>query len=143
MKHPGLGVIQAVFQALNGNLSYDGNNVPVYSSMPQGVNGYYVYLSAIRNTEDYTKTVFGGRVRFDVKIVAPMFENSGSKIGLYDIASQVTAIMRPTREGNLGLSDGLSNRMIYQEDSRELESLTPEGMIYEVLLSYVVEYQES
>lgn len=142
MKHPGLGVIQAVFEALNGNLSYDGNNVPVYSSMPQGVNGYYVYLSAIRNTEDYTKTTFGGRVRFDVKIVAPMFENSGSKIGLYNIASQVTGIMRPTRGGNLSLQDGLSNRLIYQEDSRELESLSPEGMIYEVVLSYVVEFQE-
>lgn len=142
MKHPAFGIIKGVYDALNGNITYDGNTIPIYSTMPQGVDGYYIYISAFRNTEDYTKTTFGGRVRFDVKITTPTLENNGSKLPLYNITSQVTNLLRPTRLGNLTIQDDLTNKLFYLEDSRELEDLTPEGKVYQVVLSWFCEYEE-
>jgi hypothetical protein len=143
MRHPALGIVKGVYSALNGNVTLGGETIPVYSTMPQGVEGYYIYISSLRNQEDYTKQNFGGTVRFDVKVISPTLEDSGSKLGMYDIATQVMEILRPTRAGNLALDDDLKNKLFYLEDSRELEDVTPTGKNYQVVLSMLCEYEQN
>ena len=70
MKNPAVGVLSALIDLLDGNLSYQGQNVPVYTSVPANVGTKYVYISSFRFVEDLTKdysTQYGVVSKADLK----------------------------------------------------------------------------
>ena len=114
----------AYYQALNGNISYGGSNVPVYDVVPKGADYPYILLGSQLVTE--TKFNTDTRITdviFDVDVVTGFEGAFGGKSQAYDISEDVINAIRKTPGTYLSLSGfkmltaTLENSIILQEES--------------------------
>ena len=95
----------AYFQALNGNISYGGSNVPVYDVIPQGADYPFILLgSQFVNESNFNTTRQIVDVVMDVDITTGFQGSFGGKSQAYDISDQVVNRIRKTPGTYLSLS---------------------------------------
>lgn len=96
-------VYKALFNAIDGNLSYNSVDVPVYtvsSQVPDKI--YWVMLSQYNQAEQSTKTSFGYRASVQVEVVV----TNGDYIAATSITNQILAILWDTVNSTLTLDTG-------------------------------------
>lgn len=85
----------AFFDLLNGNLNYDGENVPVSDEKLNETANYYVLLTNQSSTPDETKQSFDREASITIDIVTKT-PDSVTKDIADDIAHQILTLLRPT-----------------------------------------------
>ena len=95
MKLPSKQVQIAYYTALNGNVTYNSAEVPVYDVVPTASSYPYIVLGdQIINDRPSTKDSFITDVTMQVDVVTGFEGNYGGKSQMYDISSDVTDIIR-------------------------------------------------
>ena len=85
----------AFWNLLNGNLEYEGNNVPVSDEILTEDANYYVLLTNQTSTPDETKTSFDAEATMTVDIITKTYQSVTKDIA-DDIADQILTLLRPT-----------------------------------------------
>jgi hypothetical protein len=112
----------AYYQALNGNISYGGSNVPVYDTIPKDAEYPYIVLVSQDTNEEPTKDDFGYDISFELDVVTGFQGSFGGKSMAYDIAQDVINTIRTRTPNYLSLNGytmvttTLDNSFILQED---------------------------
>ena len=104
MNPPNKALQVAYYQALNGNISLDGSNVPVYDVVPDTADYPYLLLGSQSTLEDPTKDDFGYEIIMDVDVVTGFEGSFGGKSDVYDIAQSVINTIRTRTSNYLSLS---------------------------------------
>lgn len=136
MTEPGKYIRKAFFQALNGQLTYDGV-VPVYDSFSDEDNGaHQVMLTNQTTSNQDDKCSFAWDCTLVIDIVTRT-KGSGNKSIADNISEQITAILQPTRK-TTGLSiDSTFQLLNLQLQSvRYLEDEMPSRFMVRKLLTY-------
>ena len=95
---------------LNGNISYNGKNVPVYGQTPFGTTPqYYVIIGDINEVANNTNHTFQNQVDVIVDIFAEQYRVYDNSV-VDNITSQVLNLLIPTPNVN-GFSD--ANFFVY------------------------------
>jgi hypothetical protein len=88
-------VRQAYITALNGNISYDSVNVPVYGNIPfKTPPKKYVIISDIREVQDLNNNAFFNNVVVTLDIFAEQYMTNDNGV-VDNIASQIMQILMP------------------------------------------------
>jgi len=84
-------VRQAYITALNGNITYDGNNVPVYGNIPfKTPPKKYVIISDIREVQDLNNNAFFNNVVVTLDIFAEQYMTNDNKhVPVYPIKQEL------------------------------------------------------
>ena len=86
--------------ALNGNVSYNGKNVPVYGQVPFGTTPqYYVIISDISEIGVNTNHSFGNNVEVTIDIFAQQYRIYDNSV-VDNISSQVLNLLIPNTNVN-------------------------------------------
>lgn len=96
MRHTGTEIYSAFYDLLNGNVTYGGSTIPVYSGMPANKNEDYIYLEEMTQTDWEGHDRFGTEETFTIQIVCRDKGKVPSKIKVMNIASQVYNLIKPT-----------------------------------------------
>jgi len=122
MNLPNKALQTAYYQALNGNISYDGSNVPVYDIVPKDADYPYIVFVSQNTIEDVTKDDFGTEIVFELDVVTGFEGSFGGKSQAYDISDDVVQAIRTRTANYLSLSGftmittTLDSSLILQED---------------------------
>lgn len=94
----------AVFNALSGNVTYNGNNVPVYDEKKKtgDTENLYILFSTQQETPDNTFETFMTDSTLDIEIVFRSGSETSKKV-LSDVANAVLEILFPTPQ-TIGIS---------------------------------------
>tara|TARA_S200002703_G_C3731930_1_gene224966 strand:- start:182 stop:610 length:429 start_codon:yes stop_codon:yes gene_type:complete len=122
MNLPNKALQTAYYQALNGNISFGGSNVPIYDVVPDGDNYPYILLGSQNVIEDVSKDDFGTEIVMDIDVVTGFEGSFGGKSMAYDISDDVVNAIRTRTANYLSLSGftmittTLDSSLILQED---------------------------
>lgn len=106
MNLPNKALQIAYFQALNGNITYDGSVVPVFDVVPHNQDYPYIFLGSQSTIESVSKDDFGFEVLFNVDIVTGFESSFGGKSQAYDITDDVVDTIRTRSNEYLSLGSG-------------------------------------
>jgi len=121
MNLPNKALQTAYYQALNGNISHGGSNVPVYD-IPKDADYPYIVFVSQNTVEDVTKDDFGYEIVFELDVVTGFEGSFGGKSQAYDISDDVVQAIRTRTANYLSLSGftmittTLDSSLILQED---------------------------
>ena len=101
---PAYQLQKAYYDALNGNVTYNSETVPVYDVVPDSATYPYIKLQGFTETDDSTKSDFGDECTFSIQIVDRFGGNFGTKAGIYSVWDSVKDIIR-ARPIALSLTD--------------------------------------
>ncbi len=132
----------AYYNALNGQLTYGGNPVPVGDEMEPfaATSSLYVILAAQSGAFDNTFSSWGSIEEFNIDIVNKT-SSRNSKAPVDDVASQILAILfpDPTHKGTTGLADqpGMQINCVYLYASRYIPlSLNNSNVVMRRILTF-------
>jgi len=92
MKDPTHEIMKAYYDALNGNVTYDGDDIYVGTKIPSDEKNYiYIYVESLQDKGSGTQTIFEAIVTMD--IVTRLDLNSGNEEMINDITDQVIGIV--------------------------------------------------
>ena len=122
MNLPNKALQTAYYQALNGNISFGGSNVPVYDIVPKDADYPFIVFVSQNTIEDVTKDDFGTEIVFELDVVTGFEGSFGGKSQAYDISNDVVEAIRTRTANYLSLSGftmittTLDSSLILQED---------------------------
>ena len=128
MIYPVEDIKKAYYAALNGNISYAGVNIPVYSIAPKSTDPPYIILGTTSLIEVGTKSDF----LYDVTLFIEVVTTDQSKAEMLSITNQILTILKPTTGSVLDLEnytmvnlilDGIEDS-VQLTDTKEFESIT-------------------
>jgi len=93
MKLPTEELQKAYYTALNGNITYNGSNVPVYDAVPESASYPYIRLAEFFVTPDNTKDTYISNVITQVDVVTAYDGSFGGKKASQNISDQITRII--------------------------------------------------
>jgi len=128
----------AVFNLLDGELSYDSNPVNVYDEL-NDTDDIYVLLSTQQEVFDETSDCFITRSSIAIEVVAKT-ESSVSKDIIDDVSDQIYQLLRPTTS-TTGLVDpsGFSIQNVQRENAlTQVLQITPTQSVLRKILNIVV-----
>jgi len=89
MKDPSYAIRKAYFDELDGNLSVNGNNVPVYDRVPDKPPSHYVLIAEQTAVDESSKGCFGVDATVLLDVVT-RFKKGGGKKDADVISNQIT-----------------------------------------------------
>lgn len=115
-------LMNAWYSLLNGFLTYNSINVPVYKEdIPEDFNGHYVLLRAEGETDAGNKRSFSSDSVIVVDIVTT-FENNVNRSVVDNIDNQILALVLPTAQTNgLSAQSGVQILNVKMETSAYLQ----------------------
>ena len=93
MKDPTTEILLAFYTALNGNLSFGGNNYPVYTVAPKTTEYNYVLLDDVTLIDDMAKDFFDSEGTILIDIVTTNAPDGGSLIPVNDISNDLLLLV--------------------------------------------------
>lgn len=84
----------AYFTLLNGNLTYNSVNVPVYDRVPDNAVYPHVVLGHYTSTDDSDKSSFGENMTVTLHVVDRYINSSGSRKAINSVTGQIKQIIR-------------------------------------------------
>jgi len=123
MNLPNKALQTAYYQALDGEISYGGSNVPVYDVVPEDADYPYIVFISQNVVEEPTKDDFGTEIVFELDVVTGFGGSFGGKSMAYDISDDVVEAIRTRTANYLSLSGftmvttTLDSSFIVQEQS--------------------------
>jgi len=93
MKDPGIELQKAYYSALDGNVTYNNNTVPVYDVVPAEPTYPYIQLRDKTTTQWSDKTHYGADVTQALSIIERFQGSFGSRDGVYSIQNDVQPLI--------------------------------------------------
>ena len=126
MKDPIKYIRQAMINALNGNISYDGANVPVYGRVPSSASEPYIKIYSVQTNEaDQNADEFITETLTRIKVVTAFDSDSGGELEVNTIVNDILVIIRTRSSGYFDLSSNdfhvytcVNEGVTYLEDDR-------------------------
>lgn len=142
MKDPAIGVLAGLITALDGNIKHEGQNVPVFSSIPADAGNKYIYFDSFRFNEDLTKEDFGGEIRVDMQVVVRQPKGAVSRLPMHVITQEALGIIKPRRTSRIAFEGGVINLHTQVEDTRAFEEYDGDQVLTINIISLKFIYQE-
>ena len=126
MKDPIKYIRQAMITALNGNISYDGSNVPVYGRVPSSASEPYIKIYSVQTNEaDQNADEFITETLTRIEVVTAFDSDSGGELEVNTIVNDILVIIRTRSSGYFDLSSNdlhvytcVNEGVTYLEDDR-------------------------
>ncbi len=126
MKDPIKYIRQAMITALNGNISYDGSNVPVYGRVPSSASEPYIKIYSVQTNEaDQNADEFIAETLTRIEVVTAFDSDSGGELEVNTIVNDILVIIRTRSSGYFDLSSNdfhvytcVNEGVTYLEDDR-------------------------
>ena len=126
MKDPIKYIRQAMINALNGNISYDGANVPVYGRVPSSASEPYIKIYSVQTNEaDQNADEFITETLTGIEVVTAFDSDSGGELEVNTIVNDILVIIRTRSRGYFDLSSNdfhvytcVNEGVTYLEDDR-------------------------
>ena len=89
----------AYYSLLNGNISYSGNDVPVYDveNVPQDPVYPHILITDYTQIDDSDKSSFGEEITVDLEVIDRSIQRA-SRAGVFSVVSQIKQIIRARPE---------------------------------------------
>lgn len=129
MKIPSKELQTAYYQALNENIIYDGQTVPVFDVIPPDTEYPYIVLGDQTIAEDTDKTSFGTEIVFTIQVVTGFEGIYGGKSEAYEISNDVIEAIR-TRSGSYLSLNGFNNYVTELDSSVILQEVTETHILF-------------
>lgn len=94
MNDPKTLIQTAYFTLLNGNLTYNSVNVPVYDRVPDNAVYPHVAIGHYTSTDDSDKSSFGENMTVTLHVVDRYINSSGSRKAINSVTGQIKQIIR-------------------------------------------------
>ena len=105
MKDPIKYIRQAMITALNGNISYNGANVPVYGRVPSSASEPYIKIYSVQTNEaDQNADEFITETLTRIEVVTAFDSDSGGELEVNTIVNDILVIIRTRSSGYFDLS---------------------------------------
>ncbi len=126
MKDPIKYIRQAMITALNGNISYNGANVPVYGRVPSSASEPYIKIYSVQTNEaDQNADEFITETLTRIEVVTAFDSDSGGELEVNTIVNDILVIIRTRSSGYFDLSSNdfhvytcVNEGVTYLEDDR-------------------------
>src|SRR6056300_1448126 len=126
MKDPIKYIRQAMINALNGNISYDGANVPVYGRVPSSASEPYIKIYSVQTNEaDQNADEFITETLTRIEVITAFDSDSGGELEVNTIVNDILVIIRTRSSGYFDLSSNdfhvytcVNEGVTYLEDDR-------------------------
>jgi len=93
-KSPATQLQEQYYSLLNGNITYDGDTIPVYDVVPDNETYPYIQLGDYTETDDSSKGDFGDECTFSISVVDRFQGRFGSDAGIYSVWNDIKDIIR-------------------------------------------------
>tara|TARA_R110000765_G_scaffold420137_1_gene524887 strand:- start:205 stop:639 length:435 start_codon:yes stop_codon:yes gene_type:complete len=143
MKDPSFIVRKGLFDVLNGNISYDSSNVPVYNVVPDNATyPYIVIYSVSTNQIENNQTNYISGVDTTLEVVTRFSSSSGGQLQSNKIINSIAQLII-LKSGLLDLSS--DNFNVYSQTNEGITYLTedlPDHTYYRGVLSMSVKLEQ-
>tara|TARA_R110000751_G_scaffold53310_6_gene115600 strand:+ start:10196 stop:10630 length:435 start_codon:yes stop_codon:yes gene_type:complete len=143
MKDPSFIVRKGLFDVLNGNISYDSSNVPVYNVVPDNATyPYIVIYSVSTNQIENNQTNYISGVDTTLEVVTRFSSSSGGQLQSNKIINSIAQLII-LKSGLLDLSS--DNFNVYSQTNEGITYLTedlPDHTYYRGILSMSVKLEQ-
>lgn len=144
MKDPAQYVRRGLYNVLNGNITYDGSNVPIYNTVP--VNATYPYIiiySVTTNQIEDNRDNYIADVSTRLEVVTRFADGDGGQLQANEIINSISQLV-VLKSGLLNLnSDGFN---VYSQVNEGITYLTedaPDHTYYRGILSLSVKLEQN
>lgn len=143
MKDPSFVVRKGLFDVLNGNISYDGSNVPVYNVVPDDADYPYIIIYSVSTDQiEDNKSNYIIDVDTRLEVVTRFSSSSGGQLQANKIINSITQLII-LKTGLLDLSS--NNFNVYSQTNNGISYLTedlPDHTYYRGVLSMSVKLEQ-
>ena len=117
---------QAMINALDGNISYNGSNVPVYGRVPSSASEPYIKIYSVQTNEaDQNADEFITETLTRIEVITAFDSDSGGELEVNTIVNDILVIIRTRSSGYFDLSSNdfhvytcVNEGVTYLEDDR-------------------------
>ena len=143
MKDPSFIVRKGLFDILNGNITYDSSNVPVYNVVPDNATYQYIIIYSVSssNIAD-NKEHYITDIETRLEVVTRFSSSSGGQLQANKIINSITQLII-LKSGLLDLSS--DNFNVYSQTNNGISYLTedlPDHTYYRGVLSMSVKLEQ-
>jgi hypothetical protein len=115
-----------MINALDGNISYNGSNVPVYGRVPSSASEPYIKIYSVQTNEaDQNADEFITETLTRIEVVTAFDSDSGGELEVNTIVNDILVIIRTRSSGYFDLSSNdfhvytcVNEGVTYLEDDR-------------------------
>ena len=133
MKDPIKYIRQAMINALDGNISYNGSNVPVYGRVPSSASEPYIKIYSVQTNEaDQNADEFITETLTRIEVITAFDSDSGGELEVNTIVNDILVIIRTRSSGYFDLSSNdfhvytcVNEGVTYLEDDRNDKTYLP------------------
>jgi len=134
----------AIKTALDGEVSYGGNEIPIYrTAAPKDAGDYYVLVASIGGIEDGTKDRFIHRVDIQVEVLTYFASTVVTDTIADNIAGQVLNTLIPTKGSTLSLTGGFTMVTCTPVSQYDFNEVTDTGRLVRKLINLKSIIQEN
>ena len=105
MRDTATEIYSAFFDVLNGNVTYNGSTIPVYTGMPNNTKGDYIFLEELTQVDWEGADNFGFEETLTIQIVVREKGGSQSRVKLNNLSNQVMQLIKPTVNTEITLTN--------------------------------------
>jgi len=137
MKDPNYSVRKAIYSRLNGNISYNAVNVPVYNRVEDAATYPYILLISDQATEtDQNRSDYNNDALVNIEVVTRFDSDDGGQKVANLIMNDITVLMRTRTSGYLDLSsDGFKCYGTVSEGINHLEESLSDHYYFRSILT--------
>tara|TARA_R100000664_G_scaffold3047_6_gene7185 strand:+ start:89 stop:523 length:435 start_codon:yes stop_codon:yes gene_type:complete len=143
MKDPAYIVRKGLFDVLNGNISYDSSNVPVYNVVPDNATYPYIIIYSVSTGQiEDNKTNYITDVETRLEVVTRFSSSSGGQLQANKIINSIAQLII-LKTGLLNLSS--DNFNVYGQTNNGITYLTedlPDHTYYRGVLEMSVKLEQ-
>ena len=143
MKEPAHFVRRGLFNVLNGNITYDGSNVPVYNVVPDNASYPYIIIYSVStNSIEDNKSKFITDVETRLEVVTRFSSSSGGQLQANKIINSISQLII-LKSGLLNLTSSSFN--VYSQVNNGITYLTedlPDHTYYRGVLEMSVKLEQ-
>lgn len=110
MKEPIRYIRQKIFTLLNGNVTYDGSNVPVYNRVPSTQSEPYIIIYSVDTAQtNQNQTDFIVECITRIEVVTAFFSDDGGELQVNDIVESILELIKTSTTDFFDLSSNNFN----------------------------------
>lgn len=110
MKEPIRYIRQKIFTLLNGNVSYDGSNVPVYNRVPSTQSEPYIIIYSVDTAQtNQNQTDFIVECITRIEVVTAFLSDDGGELQVNDIVESILELIKTSTTDFFDLSSNNFN----------------------------------
>lgn len=122
-------LITKYYAALNGNITYNSANVPIYDRVPKNTTFPYIIFQSYTGVDESNKSNYMKEVTVTVQVVTGFDLEQGGKEESDNIADQILQIIRERPDNLLDLSPNFNLINVSVDDTSSYEQTTETHLI--------------